>query len=160
MAIARTHRGEIPQSLTCNRWLRRIEDVRTPPGGGNAGRRVMDEPGSLLRAILEHTGWTQARLVHELRQTAQLLREPAPAGLNVVTVNRWKQGRQSPSVYYRRLIRHLYVSTHQSAVGSDEVDSMKRRQFLAYSTFMTGTAALDPARMTPAPQRLGFDGRL
>lgn len=120
----------------------------------------MDEPGSLLQAILELTGWTQARLVHELRLTAQQLHEPAPAGLNVVTVNRWKQGRQSPSGYYRRLIRHLYVSLHQSAIGSDEVDSMKRRQFLAYGTLLTGTATLDPGRLTAAPRTLGFDGRL
>src|SRR2546423_13744020 len=116
----------------------------------------MDEPGRLLQAILDLTGWTQARRVQELRRTARSLDEPAPVGLNVVTVNRWKQGRQSPSGYYRRLIRHLYVSTHQSAIGSDEVDSMKRRQFLAYSTFLTGTAALDPGRLAAARNRAGF----
>lgn len=108
----------------------------------------MDEPDRLLLAILELTGWTHARLVLELRRTALRLREPAPAGLNVVTVNRWKQGRQSPSGYYRRLIRHLHESTHRSAVSRDEVDPMKHRPSQSSGTSL------------PAPHRLGFDDRL
>jgi hypothetical protein len=120
----------------------------------------VDETSGQLRSILDLTGWTQTRLVHELRQTARQLREPAPAGLNVVTVNRWKQGRQSPSGYYRRLIRHLYESTRRSAIGSDEVESMKRRQFLAYSTVLTGTAALEPVRLARTPPRRALDGTL
>jgi hypothetical protein len=114
----------------------------------------MEESRNLVQGILDLTGWTQARLVHELRQTAQSLREPEPAGLNLVTVNRWKQGRQCPSGYYRRLLRHLYAATYRSAMvksddtSFDEVDStMKRRQFLTYTAVLAGAVALDPERL-------------
>ncbi len=110
----------------------------------------MHESGSLLQAILDLTGWTQARLTQELKRTAQSLRVPAPAGLNVVTVNRWKQGRQSPSGYYRRLLHHLY-----------EVELMKRREFLRHAALLTGAAAIDPGRLTTAlSSRRGIDGAL
>jgi len=131
----------------------------------------MDESSSLIQAILELTGWTQARLVQELRQIARSLGEPAPAGLTVVTVNRWKQGKQSPSVFYRRLIRELYTRTYQarvrdSAVGPgtyvDEVATMKRRQFLAYTALLTGTAVVEPGRLAALASTglRGIDGRL
>jgi tetratricopeptide (TPR) repeat protein len=136
----------------------------------------MQSCGEQVNAILDLTGWTQTRLVHELRRAALALGEAAPAGLNPVTINRWKQGRQSPSGYYRRLLRHVYVTTGQSIIGSrfsnratgslsvqqsSEAKSMKRRQFIAYSAALAGTTVLDPAQWAAiSARRLRPDDQL
>src|SRR5262249_58192952 len=86
----------------------------------NAWGSLPDESGKLVRAILDLTGWTQARLVAELRKTAVSLREPVPTGLTLVTVNRWKQGRQTASTYYVRLLRRLYTDVYRRWASSDE----------------------------------------
>jgi tetratricopeptide (TPR) repeat protein len=135
----------------------------------------LQEPVDLVERILDQTGWSQTRLVHELRKTARLLQEPEPAGLQLVTVNRWKQGRQAPSGYYRRLLRLLYQRCGQHVPGGplprgtatrsqewiDDGDDMRRRRFFAYAAALAGTAVLDPERLSAALQRgIATDVRL
>jgi hypothetical protein len=129
----------------------------------------MHSCGEQVNAILDLTGWTQTRLVYELRQAALALGEAAPAGINAVTINRWKQGRQSPSGYYRRLLRYVYAKTEQAMVNgngltscaagrflpqqSSEARNMKRRQFIAYSAALAGTTVLDPSQLAAMSAR-------
>jgi len=140
------------------------------------GDATVEQPANLVEGILHLTGWTQTRLVHELRRTARLLQEPEPTGLQLVTVNRWKQGRQSPSAYYRRLLRCLYVATYRESAARrdrawregdrseariDEVDEMRRRQFLVYTAALSCSVALDPEQLVASLQRgTGADARL
>jgi tetratricopeptide (TPR) repeat protein len=140
------------------------------------GDATVEQPANLVEGILHLTGWTQTRLVHELRRTARLLQEPEPTGLQLVTVNRWKQGRQSPSAYYRRLLRCLCGANYResaarrdrawregdrSEAGIDEVDEMRRRQFLVYTAALSCSVALDPEQLVASLQRgSGADARL
>lgn len=132
------------------------------------------DPVNLVERILAVTGWTQTRLVTEIRRMARLLHGSDPVGLHVVTVNRWKRGRQVPSGYYQQLLRCLYAESCGSPVvggteqghalrvpRTDEVDEMKRRQFLAQTAALAGGAMLDLEQMTAALTRgVGIDTRL
>jgi tetratricopeptide (TPR) repeat protein len=111
----------------------------------------LEDSTNVVERILDLTGWTHARLVHEMGRAARILHEPEPFGLDIVTVNRWKRGRQSPSAYYRRLLRTLYAAIHGEPVTRiDEVDEMRRRRFLAYTAALAGQSILDPQRLTAA----------
>jgi hypothetical protein len=132
---------------------------------------TMDNAGELVEVILKLTGWTQVRFVHELRRAARSLHEPEPTGLDAVTVNRWRRGRQSPSPYYRRLLHHLYVSVcdgspRPSAVPAHrlidhEAEDVKRRRFLTYLAVLAESTLVDPDRLDSAlSSRTGMDRSL
>jgi hypothetical protein len=125
----------------------------------------VDEPADLVEHILLLKGWTQEQFAYELRLVARSLHEPEPTGLNSVTVNRWKQGRQRPGAYYQRLLRLLYSAICTGLPGesesppaeaplrpspSDDRDEMKRRRFFTYTAVLTGSLALDPERLSAA----------
>jgi hypothetical protein len=126
----------------------------------------VDEPVDLVESILDLTGWTQSRLVYELRRVARSLHEPEPTGLQPVTVNRWKRGRQKPGGYYLRLLRLLHTAirgdlaeeSESPRVGTalppsdrnDDGDEMKRRRFFGYTAVLAGSLTLDPERLAAA----------
>jgi class 3 adenylate cyclase len=99
--------------------------IPSPPEGlrqgilAQTGHRKLLAPtaSGMVGSILAATGWTHVRLIHELRRMAMALGEPAPIGLDVVTVNRWLRGRQTPSAYHRRLLIEI------SRRSSDHRDS-------------------------------------
>jgi hypothetical protein len=123
----------------------------------------MEKPSDVVDAVLSMTGWTQARLAHELRRTARSLGETEPIGLDAVTVNRWRRGRQTPGAYYQRLLRHLYASTceqqsseialWQKVAGGrlrrpdDVVTDMNRREILRRMVAAAGIALFDIERL-------------
>ena len=136
---------------------------------GGTEEKHVDQPGDLVKRILYTTGWTQTRLVYELRMTARSLHEPEPTGLHPVTVNRWYRGRQTPSIYYQRLLQLVHAAirvdepdgsavrqydgaTPPSAQHPDEGD-MKRRRFLTYTAALAGGLALDHERLAAVLQR-------
>jgi hypothetical protein len=153
---------------------RRRSPRATPDRGGDRQRpgvwlrrreTRMTGAGDLVDMILGLTGWTQARMVHELRRMARTLQEPEPLGLDPVTINRWRRGRQRPGTYYSRLLRHLYVvvsgdataarpsTAPQPASGSlhaDEAEQMKRRRFLQYLAVLAESLVIDPDRLGSA----------
>jgi hypothetical protein len=126
----------------------------------------VDEPVDLVESILHLTGWTQSRLVYELRGVARSLHEPEPTGLQPVTVNRWKRGRQRPGGYYQRLLRLLYTAISGDLAGVsesrraeatvpplgrlDDGEEMKRRRFFSCAAALAGGLALDPERLAAA----------
>ena len=64
---------------------------------------------SRLQAARTERGWSQARLVHELRRCA------APSGIGLpgdsslkAQISRWENGRVEPDATYRRLLREIY----------------------------------------------------
>jgi tetratricopeptide (TPR) repeat protein len=136
----------------------------------------MDYAGELVEVILGLTGWTQVRLVHELRASARSLQEPEPLGLDPVTVNRWRRGRQRPSPYYSRLLQHLHSRVSREAieprpsirqppdhrvVDIHEAEDMKRRRFLQYLTVLAQSVIVDPDMLGSALQaRSRVDGSL
>jgi hypothetical protein len=126
----------------------------------------VDKPGDLIESILRMTGWTQSRLAYELRGVARSLHEPEPTGLQTVTVNRWRRGRQKPGGYYWRLLQLLHARICGQLAGenhdwTEDGDEMKRRQFFAYAAVLAGTVALDPERLTAAWEKgAGTDRRL
>jgi hypothetical protein len=122
----------------------------------------VDESVDLVESILHLTGWTQSRLVYELRAVARSLHEPEPTGLQPVTVNRWKRGRQRPGPYYQRLLRLLYTAIcEELAAENEEGEEMKRRQFFGFTAALVGGLAIDPDRLTAAlVAGSGADSRL
>src|SRR5262249_12111370 len=93
-------------------------------------------------------------LVHELRQTALSLGEAEPAGLDVVTVNRWRRGRQNASGYYLRLLRHLWETARRGRPVGGEPQPVRRRQFLAHLA-LAGVGVLDVERIERAVHASG-----
>jgi hypothetical protein len=126
----------------------------------------VDEAADLVESILDMTGWTQPRLVHEIKGVARSLHEPEPTGLQPITVNRWKRRRQRPSRYYQRLLRILHAAVCGEPIAvwarrDGEGDDMKRRQFIGYVTALAGCVALDPERVSAGLQRgAGIDSGL
>jgi hypothetical protein len=121
----------------------------------------LENAAKLVDVIIRLTGWTQVRLVHELRQSARSLQEPVPLGLDQVTINRWARGRQKPSPYYERLLRHVYTRVaggtidQQTAVSlgltdTEEMENMKRRRFLHYLTVLATSMTVDSDRLGSA----------
>jgi hypothetical protein len=129
----------------------------------------MGTGAAIVESILGATGWTQSRLVYEIKQSADELNEPPPEGLDLVTVNRWKKGRQEPSRYYLRLLQHLHVSVHQATLGPATrtrqpgrvKETMKRREFLAYAAALAAASIVDPERLAVAREaKVSADGAL
>jgi hypothetical protein len=129
-----------------------------------------EDADELVEVILRLTGWTQVRLVHELRRSVRLLWEAEPLGLDPVTINRWRRRRQRPSSHYGRLLQHLYRSvsvgafeqrTHPTRQTADEAEDMKRRRFLQYLTVLSTSVIADRDRLGAALQgRSGVDSSL
>jgi hypothetical protein len=98
----------------------------------------MENAGKLVDVIVSLTGWSQVKLVTELRKIAVSLQEPDPAGLSAVTVNRWRLGRQRPSAFYSRLLRLLH-----ERVSAD----VSRLEFLQSRTALAGPLLVDGERL-------------
>jgi transcriptional regulator with XRE-family HTH domain len=63
----------------------------------------------LLKAERERRGWSQRRLVRELRKVATREGEALPDTEALVSmISRWENGHRNPSVFYRHLLRQVY----------------------------------------------------
>jgi hypothetical protein len=118
----------------------------------------MEDADRLVDVVLHLTDWTQVHLARELRRVARALHGTEPVGLDPVTVNRWKCGRQKPGPYYSEVLHHLYASvirrsiesrfpgppdSGRSAAGADQAEDVKRRQFLYYLTMLAASGTAD-----------------
>jgi transcriptional regulator with XRE-family HTH domain len=67
-----------------------------------------------LRAAREARGWSQTRLVFELRRhaTGEGLRLPGPESLKT-ELSRWENGHKRPDATYRRLFRRIFELTDE-----------------------------------------------
>jgi hypothetical protein len=124
----------------------------------------MQDADRLVDVILNLTGWTQVRLARELRRAARDLHGTAAPGLDSVTVNRWKRGRQKPGPFYSEVLHHVYTSVIRrtdeprppdrpaggGAAGAEETDAVKRRRFLHYLTVLAASGIADTDRLGSA----------
>jgi hypothetical protein len=124
----------------------------------------MEDADRLVDVVLHITGWTQVRLVRELRRTARALHGTEAPGLDPVTVNRWRRGRQKPGPYYREVLHHLYAGVIRRsyepgaaeqpsggrAADADHTEEVKRRQFLHYLTVLAASGMVDTDRLGSA----------
>lgn len=117
----------------------------------------MEDADRLVDVVLEFTGWTQVHLVKELQRTARELHGTEAPGLDPVTVNRWRRGRQRPSPYYSEVLSHLYASVvrrscEPRAPGAHptETEEVRRRRFLHYLMALAASGLGDAERMGSA----------
>jgi hypothetical protein len=125
-----------------------------------------------LVVVLRELGWSQTRLVAELRREAARQRVTLTKTESLVTlISRWVNNHQQPSEFYRELLSEatgrsraelfsddaaVVLLTAQSSSGvvtaaaPGSAEEMKRRQLLM-GTAAFG-AALAAERLTPAPQ--------
>jgi hypothetical protein len=124
----------------------------------------MEDADRLVDVVLDLTGWTQVRLARELRRTALALHGTEAPGLDPVTVNRWRRGRQRPGPYYSEVLRHLYAGVARRssepraadepaggrADGAEQTEEVKRRQFLHYLTVLAACGMADTGHLGSA----------
>jgi len=108
--------------------------------------------GRLIRVERARRGWSQDRLVRELRRTALRLGED-DVGATVSMVSRWENGKTSPGHRYQRLLERTFADTLGLADDSWE-DDMQRRAFLTNAA-VAGLALLGVAPGDEPWQRLG-----
>jgi hypothetical protein len=124
----------------------------------------MQDADRLVDVILHLTGWTQVRLARELRRAARALHGTAAPGLDPVTVNRWRRGRQKPGPFYSEVLHHVYAGVirrtdeqpspdqpaGRRAASAEASESVERRQFLHYLTVLAASGAVDTDRLGSA----------
>lgn len=128
----------------------------------------MQDADRLVDVILDLTGWTQVQLARELRQAARAHHGTAAPGLDSVTVNRWKRGRQKPGPFYSEVLQHVYAGVirrsdeprspdraaggRAAGAGESQAESedVKRRQFLHYLTVLAASGIVDTDRLGSA----------
>jgi transcriptional regulator with XRE-family HTH domain len=72
-----------------------------PPNGTDADRSV----AHLLRDHRLRRGWTQQRLIHELKRIADMRDWVLPTSMSLQSmISRWENGHHAPDRFYRALL--------------------------------------------------------
>lgn len=108
--------------------------------------------GSLIRLQRTQRGWSQDRLLRELRAAASRVGE-GEIGATVPMISRWENGRRKPDDRYQRLLDRAFTDSLDPTSDRWEHE-MQRRAFLR-NAGVAGLALLGGATVTEEPwQRL------
>ena len=109
--------------------------------------------GATIKHERERRGWSQRRLISEVRDVARELREPEP-GVTVQMISRYENGKSDPSAATLRFINLAFART--MVVDEDDTweNEVQRRAFLRSSAAAAGLALLNHGLGTEPWQRL------
>ena len=107
--------------------------------------------GALIRLERARRGWSQDRLLRELRAAARRLGQD-DIGATVPMISRWERGKVRPAERYQRLLAHAFADSVQLADDTWEHE-MQRRAFLTNAA-VAGLALLGAAPGEDPWQRL------
>jgi transcriptional regulator with XRE-family HTH domain len=108
-------------------------------------------PGALIRLERARRGWSQDRLLRELRRTARQLGLD-DIGATIPMISRWENGKRAPGERYQQLLDRTFATSLDLADDSWEHE-MQRRAFLTNAA-VAGLALLGAPAGSEPWQRL------
>lgn len=103
----------------------------------NAPNRATD--GLSIRSERLQRGWSQQRLIQEIRTAAHVLGENEP-GVTKAMISKWENGNRSPSAQYQRLLHVVFTRNVETDDDDEWTDELNRRAFLADSAAVASLA--------------------